>query len=203
MQELLDRWIGSLANAMRAAEVTDGASKKLTLEQGCEWVRKAAHQAHDAGNKIIFIGNGGSAGIASHLAIDFSKNGGLRALAFNDPSALTCLGNDLGYENVFAKQLEFHARPGDVLVAISSSGKSPNMLAAVKMARSRDCKVVTYSGFSQTNDLRKTGDVNFYVRGQDMEYGFVEVAHLALCHAVLDIDMGWGVKWGSALAKTA
>ena len=160
-------------------------------------MRKAAHQSHDAGNKIIFIGNGGSAGIASHLAIDFSKNGGLRALAFNDPSALTCLGNDLGYENVFAKQLEFHARPGDVLVAISSSGKSPNILGAVKMARTRDCRVVTYSGFSETNDLRKTGDVNFYVRGQDMEYGFVEVAHLALCHAVLDIDMGWGTKWGS------
>jgi len=100
MRELLDKYIGALANAMRATEVTDRASKKLTLESGCEWVRKAAHEAHNAGNKIIFIGNGGSAGIASHLAIDFSKNGGLRALAFNDPSALTCLGNDLGYENV-------------------------------------------------------------------------------------------------------
>ena len=98
-------------------------------------MRKAAHEAHNAGNKIIFIGNGGSAGIASHLAIDFSKNGGLRALAFNDPSALTCLGNDLGYENVFAKQLEFHARPGDLLIAISSSGTSPNILSAVKEAR--------------------------------------------------------------------
>jgi len=166
-------------------------------------VRKAAHDAHDAGNKIIFVGNGGSAGIASHLAIDFSKNGGLRALAFNDASALTCLGNDLGYENVFAKQLEFHARPGDVLVAISSSGRSPNILGAVKMARQRDCKVVTYSGFSENNDLRRTGDVNFYVRGQDKEYGFVEVAHLALCHAVLDIDMGWGTSWGTGLVKKA
>ena len=58
----------------------------------------------------MFVGNGGSAGICSHLAIDFSKNGGLRAMAFNDPSALTCLGNDLGYENVFAKQIEFHGR---------------------------------------------------------------------------------------------
>ena len=135
MRELLEKYIGTLANAMRGAEVTDRASKKLTLESGCEWVRKAAHEAHNAGNKIIFIGNGGSAGIASHLAIDFSKNGGLRALAFNDPSALTCLGNDLGYENVFAKQLEFHARPGDVLIAISSSGMSPNILGAVKEAR--------------------------------------------------------------------
>src|SRR6202007_2255903 len=140
MQELLDRWIGSLANAMRAAEVTDRSSKKIPLESGCEWVRRAAHEAHDAGNKIIFIGNGGSAGIASHLAIDFSKNGGLRSLAFNDASALTCLGNDLGYENVFAKQLDFHAHAGDLLIAISSSGRSPNILNAVKTARERGCK---------------------------------------------------------------
>ena len=88
----------------------------------------------------MFIGNGGSAGIASHLAIDFSKNGGLRALAFNDPSALTCLGNDLGYENVFAKQIELHGRAGDLLIAISSSGRSPNILNAVEAARCRDCQ---------------------------------------------------------------
>src|SRR6516164_2469663 len=163
MQELLDRWIGALANAMRAAEVTDHASKKMSLEQGCQWVQKTAHDTHDAGNKIIFVGNGGSAGIASHLAIDFSKNGGLRALAFNDASALTCLGNDLGYENVFAKQLEFHARAGDLLIAISSSGRSPNILAAVATARERKLGVVTLSGFDADNDLRRSGDVNFYV----------------------------------------
>jgi D-sedoheptulose 7-phosphate isomerase len=191
VREQLDQWFGTLADALRDTKVTDRASQSLPLEAGCEWVRKAAHESHDAGNKLIFVGNGGSAGIASHLAIDFSKNGGLRALAFNDVSALTCLGNDLGYENVFAKQLDFHARPGDLLIAISSSGRSPNILEAVKVARGRDCKVVTYSGFSETNELRQTGDVNFYVRANKNEYGFVEVAHLALCHAVLDIDMGW------------
>lgn len=190
MREQLSQYFGTLAELLRGAEVTDQSAKRIALEEGCLWVRNAAHQAHDCGSKIIFIGNGGSAGIASHLAIDFSKNGGLRALSFNDPSALTCLGNDLGYENVFAKQLDFHARPGDLLVAISSSGRSPNILAAVKMARMRECKVVTYSGFTEENDLRKTGDVNFYIRSR--EYGFVEVAHLALCHAILDIDMGWG-----------
>src|SRR6516165_4180984 len=189
MQELLDRWIGALANAMRAAEVTDHASKKMSLEQGCQWVQKTAHDTHDAGNKIIFVGNGGSAGIASHLAIDFSKNGGLRALAFNDPSALTCLGNDLGYENVFAKQLEFHARAGDLLIAISSSGQSANILAAVAAARAAKVGVITFSGFARDNELRRVGDLNFYVRSG--EYGFVEVAHLSLCHAILDLDMGW------------
>ncbi len=192
MLERLNDYFGTLADLLRGAEVTDWESKKLPLDAGCEWLRQAAHETHDGGNKIIFIGNGGSAGIASHLAIDFSKNGGLRSLAFNDPSALTCLGNDLGYENVFAKQLDFHARPGDLLIAISSSGRSPNILGAGAMARKRDCKVATYSGFTEENELRRTGDVNFYVRSR--EYGFVEVAHLALCHAVLDIDMGWGQR---------
>jgi len=190
VRERLNRYFATLADVLHRAEVTDRAAKSMPLAEGCEWVRNAAHKAHDAGNKIIFVGNGGSASIASHLAIDFSKNGGLRSLAFNDASALTCLGNDLGYENVFAKQLDFHARPGDLLIAISSSGKSPNILNAVKAARAHDCKVVTFSGFTEQNDLRKSGDINFYVRAG--EYGFVEVAHLALCHAVLDIDMGWG-----------
>jgi len=189
VRERLDQYFATLAELLRGAEVTDRKVQKLPLDEGCEWVRKTAHEAHDAGNKIIFVGNGGSAGIASHLAIDFSKNGGLRSLAFNDPAALTCLGNDLGYENVFAKQLDFHARPGDLLIAISSSGRSANILNAVKIARSRDCSVATFSGFTEENELRRTGDVNFYVRSH--EYGFVEVAHLALCHAVLDIDMGW------------
>lgn len=192
MKARVDDYFGTLADLIRQAEATDGAGRALALDEGFERVRQAAHAAHDGGDKIVFIGNGGSAGIASHLAIDFSKNGNLRALAFNDPSALTCLGNDLGYENVFAKQLDFHARPGDLLIAISSSGRSPNILAAVKMARLRGCRVVTFSGFTETNDLRRTGDVNFFVRSS--EYGFVEVAHLALCHAILDLDMGWGLR---------
>src|SRR5262245_46760173 len=189
LREQLTRYVATLADAIDHAEVTDATGAAMSLERGCEWVRRAAYEAHDSGHKIMFVGNGGSAGIASHLAIDYSKNGGLRSLAFNDPSALTCLGNDLGYENVFAKQIDFHARPGDLLIAISSSGRSPNILAAVKAARARNCPVVTYSGFTEDNDLRRTGDMNFFVRSG--EYGFVEIAHLALCHAVLDIDMGW------------
>jgi len=190
VRDLLRRYIETLVDALRTAEVTDRFSNPLPLEEGCEWLRKTAHETHDAGNKIMFIGNGGSAGIASHLAIDYSKNGGLRSLAFNDPVALTCLSNDLGYENVFAKQIEIHAVPGDLLIAISSSGQSRNILEAVTAARRRDCKVVTYSGFTESNELRQIGDVNFYVRAN--EYCFVEVAHLALCHSVLDFIMGWG-----------
>jgi D-sedoheptulose 7-phosphate isomerase len=192
LRERLPQYIATLADAVRGTVVSDRASQPMPLEDGCEWVRRAAHEAHDNGNKIMFIGNGGSAGIASHLAIDFSKNGGLRALSFNDPSALTCLANDLGYENVFAKQIDLHGRPGDLLIAISSSGRSPNILRAVATARNRNCRIATYSGFSRDNDLRRLGDVNFFVPAQ--EYGFVEIAHLTLCHAVLDMDMGWGER---------
>lgn len=174
---------------MRTARATDGVAGPLALDEACNRVRQTARQVHGGGNKIIFIGNGGSAAIASHLAIDFSKNGGMRSVALNDASALTCLGNDLGYESVFAKQIEIHGRPGDLLVAISSSGRSRNILSAVAAARSCSCGVVTFSGFEEDNELRRMGDVNFYVASS--EYGFVEIAHLGLCHAILDIDMGW------------
>jgi phosphoheptose isomerase len=84
-----------------------------------------------AGKKLVFVGNGGSAAIASHMATDYSKNGGVRSLALNGASMLTCLGNDLGYDRVFAKQIELHARSGDLVIAISSSGRSANVLNAV------------------------------------------------------------------------
>src|ERR1700744_2266039 len=138
---IADGYFQILNQLIRDVEITDDEGCPLSVDQGFGRVSQSAHTAHDAGNKVIFIGNGGSAGIASHLAIDFSKNGGMRSLAFNDAAALTCLGNDLGYENVFATQLDFHARPGDLLIAISSSGLSPNILRAVAVARGRGCGV--------------------------------------------------------------
>jgi D-sedoheptulose 7-phosphate isomerase len=186
---VVKRYFDTLAELLHGTAVTTHDGSSLSLGQGIDWMRRAAAETHARGNKIMFVGNGGSAGISSHMAIDYSKNGGLRATAFNDPAALTCLGNDLGYEQVFAKQLELHLRSGDLLVAISSSGRSPNILNAVAVARSGGCRIATLSGFSADNELRRVGDINFYVGST--EYGFVEIAHLALCHAVLDIEMGW------------
>src|SRR5262249_17275477 len=163
-----------LARLIRETEVTDGVGISRSLEHGFLVVHKAAHAAHDSGNKIMFIGNGGSAGIASHMAIDFSKNGKLRSMTFNDAAAFTCLSNDLGYERVFAEQIAFHSRVGDLLIAISSSGRLANILFAAAAARERSCRVITFSGFDENNDLRRAGEVNFYVRS--WEYGFVEIA---------------------------
>lgn len=137
--------------------------------------------------KLIFIGNGGSAAIASHLAIDYAKNGGIRAVAFNDSSLLTCLGNDVGYENVFAKAIEMYADVGDKVIAISSSGESPNILNGARASLEKGCLVYTFSGFSANNTLRKTGDINYYVPSKKGDYGLTEITHLALLHLMLDI----------------
>jgi D-sedoheptulose 7-phosphate isomerase len=189
VRDRIAAYFETLDRVTRQAECTALDGEALSLDQAFARVLNMAHGAHDRDNKIIFAGNGGSAGICSHMAIDFSKNGGMRATALNDSSALTALGNDLGYENVFAKQIEWHGRSGDMLIAISSSGRSPNIIKAAGAARSRGCGIVTFSGFTDDNPLRRAGDVNFYIRAR--EYGFVEVAHQALIHAILDLDMGW------------
>lgn len=189
MERDISAYFSTLARLGAQAEATDRAASPLGLADAFAWVQRTARAAHDSGHKLMFVGNGGSAGIASHCAIDYSKNGDLRSLAFNDGAALTCLGNDLGYENVFARQVEMHGRSGDLLIAISSSGNSPNIHKAVSAARDIGCAVATFSGFKADNPLRSMGDVNFYV-ASDI-YGFVEILHLGLCHAILDLAMGW------------
>lgn len=137
-----------------------------------------------SGRKLLFIGNGASASIASHMATDFWKNGGIRAVVFNDASLLTCISNDFGYKHVFEKPIEMFADSGDILVAISSSGQSENILLGVKAARAKDLKVITLSGFDKNNPLSKLGDINFYVPSSS--YGHVEIVHLSICHCLVD-----------------
>jgi len=185
----LDSYFRELARALEEVKCTGPRGETLSRAEAYDRALALSVEAAERGNKLMFIGNGGSAGICSHMAIDYSKNGGLRSLAFNDGAALTCLGNDLGYENVFAKQVEFHGCAGDLLIAISSSGRSPNILNAVAQARAQGLAILTLSGFAADNPLRRQGDLNFYL--PDSNYGFVEIGHLTLLHAVLDIAMGW------------
>lgn len=191
VRALPDSWtrefVATLADLLTGTETSDSSGRFFPIDDAVEWAALTARATHDRGNKLIFIGNGGSAGIASHMAIDYSKSGNLRALAMNDASMLTCLGNDYGYEQVFAKQIEFHARPGDLLVALSSSGRSANILNAARAARGMDCTVMTLSGFAPDNPLRAMGDMNFFLASDS--YVFVEVGHMALCHAILEYSI--------------
>jgi D-sedoheptulose 7-phosphate isomerase len=138
---------------------------------------------HKRGNQLILVGNGGSAAIASHMAVDFTKNGGIRARALNDAATLTCFANDFGYENVFARQLEAYARKGDIVVIISSSGRSPNVLRTAVTANKLGLDSVRLTGMDPDNALRRGGRLNLYVPCGD--YGLVELTHMALLHSVV------------------
>lgn len=134
--------------------------------------------------KVIFIGNGGSAGISSHCSIDFLRTAGIRSLNFNDGASLTCLSNDYGYPYVFSKQIEAHGQEGDLLFAISSSGNSQNILNAVEIAEKKKLFIVTLSGFKKGNLLNKKGDLSIFV--ENNSYGYVEIIHLIILHSILD-----------------
>ena len=188
----IQSYFSTLSRYLSETAVTSASGGTLELAEAVNQVIVQARRAHAAGNKLIFVGNGGSAAIASHMATDYSKNGEIRSLALNDSSMLTCLSNDLGYDQVFAKQIELHARPGDIVIAISSSGRSANILNAVKAARAARCAVVGLSGFAADNPLRSLGDINFYIASN--RYGFVEIGHLTICHAILDFICGLRVS---------
>jgi phosphoheptose isomerase len=141
-----------------------------------------------SGGRVAIIGNGGSAAIASHIAIDLAKNGQVPALCFNDGAQITCLANDYGFENWLAHAVRLNLRAGDALVAISSSGKSKNILAGVKAARSLGLKIITLSGFAADNPLRQLGDVNFWA--DSSAYNIVETAHQFWLMSVIDLIIG-------------
>jgi len=182
------RYFDELAAVWRGVEATQGDGKPVGLFEGIERAIRIITSHAQAGRKVIFIGNGGSAAIASHQAVDYWKNGGMRAVAFNDSSLLTCISNDYGYPHVFEKPVEMFADQGDVLIAISSSGRSENILRGSKAGLATGCDLITMSGFKPDNPLRSLGHLNFYAASSS--YGHVEITHLALCHCILDAIIG-------------
>ena len=141
-------------------------------------------QVHLSGNKVILVGNGGSAAMASHVAVDLTKSAGVRAINFNEADLLTCFANDYGYEKWVAKALEFYADPGDLAILISSSGASQNMVNGAQQAVDMGLGVMSLSGFSPENPLRQLGDLNLWVASDS--YNIVEMTHHVWLLAIVD-----------------
>jgi len=141
-----------------------------------------------AGNKLIIAGNGGSAAIASHVSVDFTKAAGIRAINFNEADLLTCFANDYGYERVFEKAVDFYGDAGDLLILISSSGSSKNVVNVAKRAKELSISVITFSGFNSDNPLRQLGDFNFWVDSK--AYNIVEMTHHIWLLAIVDYIIG-------------
>ena len=149
-----------------------------------DWMRAA----QEAGRKVIIAGNGGSAAMASHCAVDLTKNAGIRSVNFNEADLITCLANDFGYERWLEQALRFYADPGDLVILISSSGKSPNMARAARYAVEKGLTVVTFTGFAPDNPLKQIGHLNFWVDSR--AYNIIEMVHHMWLLAACDLIIG-------------
>ena len=153
-----------------------------------ECLRDEMLRVKNRGSKIMLAGNGASAAIASHFALDFTKQAKVRSVSFNNPSLITAYGNDYGYENWVMKALEHHGREGDAVMLISSSGRSPNVVKAAEQAKDMGIPVVTLTGFEPDNPLRNRGDINFWV--DNRSYNIVESVHAFWLAATCDLIIG-------------
>lgn len=168
-------------------QITDQRGQGGSFDEGTHNAVELILSVKSASGKAMVIGNGGSAAIASHVQNDLCKAVGLRAVGMYEVPLLTALSNDFSYEDVFEREIEFWADKGDLLIAISSSGRSENILRAVRTALRHECSVITLSGFHADNPLRRMGHLNFYVPADT--YGYVETAHAVLTHLFTDYAM--------------
>jgi D-sedoheptulose 7-phosphate isomerase len=180
---------GLLANVA----FTDGAQRPLDADTGFAQWTESALRLRARRQTIFLIGNGASASMASHFAADLAKNGHVHTEVFTDLSLITAISNDMGYDHVYAEPLGRRGKKGDMLVAISSSGRSPNILAAVKVAREAGLEIVSLSAMSADNPLRHGGDLNIHLACRS--YGEAETGHAAILHHWMDrVAEGGGAR---------
>lgn len=193
-----ERWLSEYLEQYRAAIVEPTAMHQVLELKAM----LAATQA--AGHKVIVAGNGGSAAISSHCAVDLSKSAGIRCINFNEADLITCLANDYGYEQWVQKALELYADDDDLAILISSSGRSPNMVNAGRYAQARGLALVTFTGFRPDNPLRQLGRLSFWVNSGC--YNVVEMTHhiwlLAACDLIVQESTA-AVKAAASSAKPA
>ena len=176
--EFYKQYFNELASAIEKVDYQHLSEAALLIEE-----------TSAKGSKLIIAGNGGSAAIASHVAVDFTKAAQIRAINFNESDLITCFANDYGFERWVEKAVDFYGDEGDLLVVISSSGSSENILNGVRAARKGNFRaVVTLSGFAPDNPLRQMGDINLWIDSK--AYNFVENIHQVWLLAMVDMIIG-------------
>lgn len=148
-------------------------------------IKKVFIEVKKKNKKIMIFGNGGSASIANHFSTDITNINKIRCLNFNESNLITCLANDYGYENWVKKSIQYHGDNGDVLIVISSSGNSKNIINACLEARKkRFSTIITFTGFSSINKVKQLGDINIWINSKN--YNFVENIHQILLLSIVD-----------------
>jgi len=178
-------YLKEISCLLQKVSITTAEGEHLSYDAGIEKIVEMFTQCKRERRGVFFCGNGGSAGIAQHMTADYMKNGGIQTHSLYEPTTLTCISNDFTYESVFSRQLELMVHRGDMLIAISSSGESENILNAIQMMRVLEGNVITLTGFREHNRIRSKGDMNIYVPKE--HYGMVESIHNLLLQQIVDI----------------
>ncbi|SLM30988.1 Phosphoheptose isomerase [Desulfamplus magnetovallimortis] len=184
----INKWqsqISDLSKCLSSLSVNSLDSQLLEVEQAFSLWQEKTISIRENSKTVFFIGNGASASMASHISADMCKNAHIHTEVFTDLSQITAVANDLGYDQVFSVPLSFRMKKDDMLVVISSSGESPNVLNAVEIAKKADGYVVTLSAMNPNNNLRRSGDLNFWVPAD--AYGLAETSHAAILHHWMDM----------------
>ena len=184
----MDTWkrnINQLIHLLENLSVRDTSYSEIGYKEGFSLWKDLTLRIREQNRCIYFIGNGASASMASHFSADMAKNCRIQTNVFTDLSLLTALGNDICYEEIFAEPLRWRMLQGDMLVAISSSGNSANIVRAVKEAKKLNGIVITLSAMGEDNAIRKLGDLNFYAAAQT--YGLAETVHATILHHWVDL----------------
>jgi D-sedoheptulose 7-phosphate isomerase len=177
--------IDRLYTGLKSLDVTDKVGRHIQIDEAFLRWRDRTLEIRRNRKTVYLIGNGASASMASHMAADLAKNAHVHTEVFSDLSLITAVANDLCYEEVFSEPLRRRMKPGDMLVAISSSGNSPNILRAADTAIALEGQVATLSAMKLDNRLRSKGDLNFYVPAET--YGMAESGHAAILHYWMDL----------------
>ena len=180
MSKFISKYIQDFQNLVSSSnEYTDQIEKIIS----------SIDHVSKKGKKCIIVGNGGSAAIASHFSVDLTKNAKRKCINFNESDLITCFSNDYGYENWVAKAIEYYGEKGDLLISISSSGSSKNILNGCHKAKSMNFyKTITFSGMDVDNPLKSLGDINIWINSKS--YNLIENMHQFILLCVVDSIIG-------------
>ena len=185
MEKFFYEYIKTVFTGIQSMQVSVGAGTVVEKDEGHRiWCERAKTVRDELHGLTFFCGNGASASMAEHMSHDWFQNAKMNTYTCSEVSHITAISNDLSYEDVFSYRIERILSEKDILVTISSSGNSPNIIKALKAGRAKGAYCITLSGMKEDNRSRSLGDLNFYVP-LDF-YGLVESAHAVILHAALD-----------------
>ena len=151
------------------------------IEQSVQLIQRSINNK----SKVYIVGNGGSASIASHVSVDFAKVARVPSSTFNNSNLITCFANDYGYENWVVEAIKAYTNINDLIILISSSGTSKNIVNAAQYCKDNNIDLITLSGFTKDNPLSTLGNVNFHI--ESTEYNYIEMSHHIILLALVDI----------------